>query len=143
MNLSKERVLAEASTTGYRAEMLEKVIRLLDLLDGIRSHPALKAKFALKGGTALNVFQFELPRLSVDVDLNYIGSADVDVMRKERPDLEKAIKDVCARADITIERTANEHAGGKWRLRYQSALGGGANLELDLNYLFVFLSGLW
>jgi hypothetical protein len=36
VNISKERLMAEASTTGFRPEMLEKVIRLLDLLDGLR-----------------------------------------------------------------------------------------------------------
>ena len=135
MNLSREKLIAESARTGYRPEMLEKVIRLLDLLEGLRSHPFLKTRLALKGGTALNVFQFELPRLSVDIDVNYIGSVDASVMKKERQDVEKAITDVCNRADLRIERTATDYAGGKWRLRYNSALGTGANLELDLNFL--------
>jgi hypothetical protein len=29
-----------------------------------------------------------------------------------------------------------EHAGGKWLLRYGSALGPGGNLQVDLNYMF-------
>jgi hypothetical protein len=29
-----------------------------------------------------------------------------------------------------------EHAGGKWRLRYESAYGQEANLELDVNFMF-------
>jgi hypothetical protein len=115
--------------------MLEKVIRLLDLLDGLSNHTFLKDRLALKGGTALNVFEFDLPRLSVDIDLNYVGSPDVDKMKQERPDVEKAITDVCSRADLRIERTPSDHAGGKWRLRYSGALGGGANLELDLNFM--------
>jgi predicted nucleotidyltransferase component of viral defense system len=135
MKLSKEKLMAEAASTGYRPEMLEKVIRLLELLEGFRSHPFLRKRLVLKGGTALNVFQFELPRLSVDIDLNYVGSPELEVMKKERPDVERAIADVCNRADLRIERTATEHAGGKWRLRYDSALGAGANLEVDLNYL--------
>ncbi len=32
--------------------------------------------FALKGGTAINLFERELPRLSVDIDLAYIGFDD-------------------------------------------------------------------
>lgn len=61
--------------------------------------------------------------------------ANPEVMKKERPDLERAIADVCNRADLRIDRTAIDYAGGKWRLRYESALGAGANLELDLNFL--------
>ena len=34
--------------------------------------------FALHGGTAINLFQFNMPRLSVDVDLTYIPIQDRD-----------------------------------------------------------------
>jgi len=56
---------------------------LLGLLEGLRKHPYLKDRLALKGGTALNLFLFDLPCLSVDIDVNYIGSADRDVMLEE------------------------------------------------------------
>ncbi len=141
MNISNQKLMSEAAATGFRPEMLEKVIRLLDLLHHVRNHPYLSERLVLKGGTALNIFEFDLPRLSVDVDLNYVGSSDVKVMSRERPMVEKAITDVCNRTDLRIERTPADHAGGKWRLRYDSALGGGANLELDLNFLL--RSPLW
>lgn len=35
-------------------------------------HIAKAQQFALKGGTALNLFIHDLPRLSVDIDLTYI-----------------------------------------------------------------------
>ena len=76
MKISKERLETVAETTGFRAEVLEKVIHLLNLLDGFRSHPFLNNRLVLKGGTALNLFYFNLPRLSVDIDLNYIGAAE-------------------------------------------------------------------
>ena len=63
---------------------LEKVFRLVDLLAEIYSHPFLKDCLVLKGGTAINVFLFDVPRLSVDIDFNYIGSADKDTMLQER-----------------------------------------------------------
>lgn len=56
-----------AADTGFRAEILEKVVRLLSMLSGIRAHPFLSRRVALKGGTALNLFYFDLPRLSVDM----------------------------------------------------------------------------
>ena len=34
--------------------------------------------FALHRGTAINLFQFNMPRLSVDVDLTYIPIQDRD-----------------------------------------------------------------
>lgn len=136
MKVSRQKLQAEAQTTGFRPEVLEKAIHLLNLLDGFRSHPFLKGRLALKGGTALNLFLFDLPRLSVDIDLNYIGAADRETMMAERPKVERAVEAVCAREGLQTVRVPSDHAGGKWRLRYDSALGEGGNLELDLNFMF-------
>lgn len=136
MRLSAEHLTDESAATGFRPEMLEKVIHLLSLLEALMRHPYLKARIALKGGTALNLFAFELPRLSVDIDLNYIGAPDLETMRAERPNVELAIVAVCGRQDLTVQRIPGDHAGGKWRLRYESALGQGGNLEVDLNFMY-------
>jgi predicted nucleotidyltransferase component of viral defense system len=136
MNLSRERLTQVAEQTGFRQEMLEKAIRLLGLLDGFRSHPFLKGRLALKGGTALNLFRFDVPRLSVDIDLNYVGAADRETMLVERPRVEEAVRAVCSREGFAVRRLPEEHAGGKWTLRYESAQSGSANLEVDLNFMF-------
>jgi Nucleotidyl transferase AbiEii toxin, Type IV TA system len=68
MNLSLRDLQAEAAATGFSPDTLDKVIRLIDLLNAFCSHPFLKVRMALKGGTALNLFVFDLPRLSVDID---------------------------------------------------------------------------
>ena len=76
----------------------------------------LKTRIALKGGSALNLFYFDVPRLSVDIDLNSIGAADRETMLAERPKLEQAVQAVCSREGLTVRRMPSEHAGGKWRL---------------------------
>lgn len=136
MRISREQLLAEAAATGFRPEVLEKAVHLLNLLEGFRSHPFLKDRLALKGGTALNLFIFQLPRLSVDLDMNYIGAADREGMLAERPKVEEAVNAVCRREGFTPRHVPDDHAGGKWRLHYESALGPGGNLELDLNFMF-------
>lgn len=136
MNVSRSKLLGEAEATGFRPEVLEKVIHLLNLLEGFNRHPFLKGRWALKGGTALNLFLFDVPRLSVDIDLNYIGAVDRASMLAERPKVEQAIQAVCGREGMNIARVPADHAGGKWRLRYASALGEGGNLEVDLNFMF-------
>jgi len=133
--LSPADLQCEAEATGFRAEALEKVLRLLELLEGFRSHPFLKSRVALKGGTALNFFVFDVPRLSVDIDLNYIGAVGRDAMLAERPKVEQAIEAVCSRKGIQIKRVPGEHAGGKWRLAYTSAYGRPGALEVDANFL--------
>jgi predicted nucleotidyltransferase component of viral defense system len=136
MRISKEKLFSEAEATGFRAEVLEKVIHLLNLLEGFRSHTFLRERLALKGGTALNLFVFNLPRLSVDIDLNYIGPTERDVMLAERPKIEKALQAVCSREGFAVRRTPEAHAGGKWSLHYESTVGLGGNLEIDLNFMF-------
>lgn len=59
MNLimtSKQALTALAKTTGYKPEILEKVQKLLLVLEQIVNIPFLHNKLALKGGTALNLF---------------------------------------------------------------------------------------
>ena len=136
MKISQEKLTAQAEATGFRPDVLEKVARLLGLLEALGSHPFLKGKLALKGGTALNLFVFNVPRLSVDIDLNYVGAKDRKIMLADRPKIEKAVQAVFAREEFTVRRMPEEHAGGKWSLRYQSAAGQGGNLEVDLNFMF-------
>jgi len=135
MNLPPRAMADEIASTGFGAEPLEQVSRLMALLDALNSHPFLKSRIALKGGTALNLFHFEVPRLSVDIDLNYIGAADRTTMLAERPMVEQAIQAVCSREGLNIRRVPTEHAGGKWRLTYAASKGAPGNLELDINYL--------
>ncbi len=53
---------------GYRAQV-ELLLRVLPYV-------AKEKVFALKGGTAINLFVRELPRLSVDIDLTYLSFED-------------------------------------------------------------------
>jgi predicted nucleotidyltransferase component of viral defense system len=136
MKISREKLMAESQATGFRPEVLEKVMQLLNLLEGFNRHPFLKGRWALKGGTALNLFLFDVPRLSVDIDLNYTGAVDRETMLAERPKIEQAVQAVCSREGMNVTRVPTDHAGGKWRLRYDSSLGEGGNLEVDLNFMF-------
>jgi len=50
----------------------------VDLLLEVMPYVAREDCFALKGGTAINLFVRDLPRLSVDIDLTYLGSESRD-----------------------------------------------------------------
>ncbi len=136
MKFSSSEILATAEATGFNAEMVEKVLHLLNLLTTLNSHPFLKGKWVLKGGTALNLFVLDLPRLSIDIDLNYIGALDREEMLTDRPKAEQAAQAVFSREGFIIKRAPDEHAGGKWRLSYESFTGQSGNLEVDLNFMF-------
>jgi len=135
MRLSMENILRISQDTGYREEILEKVLHLLNLLNELNSHPYLKGKLVLKGGTALNLFIFKIPRLSVDIDLNYVGSLDREGMLEDRPKIEQAMQAVFSREGFTTRRIPTEHAGGKWILNYQSHYRQTGVLEVDFNFM--------
>jgi len=133
---SPSEILPVAQSTGFRADMVEKVAHLLRLLDGFNAHPFLKGKWVLKGGTALNLFLADLPRLSVDIDLNYTGALGRDEMLAERPGIEQACQAVFSREGFAIKKVPADHAGGKWRLQYRGFSGRSGNLEVDLNFMY-------
>lgn len=132
---TREQLQRAASDTGFPIDSLEKVSVLVRLLNLMAAHPFLGPRVALKGGTALNLFVFELPRLSVDVDVNYIGAADRETMVADRTKFDAALAQVAGRLGLTVKRAPGEHAGGKWRLSYTSALGRPAIIEVDVNYM--------
>lgn len=136
MILSKERLLKEKKNLSYRHEIIEKVVWLIELLSAIADDSYLTTRLALKGGTALNLFHFDLPRLSVDADLNYIGAVDRKLMLEERPEVENRMKNLFERMGLKMMRYPKEHAGGKMVWRYPSALGNQGNIEVDLNFMY-------
>ena len=137
MNFDRIFLAQAVAETGFRGEMLEKVAHLLNLLRTIQESEYLRTRLALKGGTALNLFHFQLPRLSVDIDFNYVGAEDREGMLAERPELEARLTALCEREGYSIRHTPdNQFAGGKWQLRYAAARGGQGNIEIDINYMF-------
>jgi len=124
-----------ARETGFREEVVEKVLYLSAIVERFRTHPDLKNAWVLKGGTAINLFYLEVPRLSIDIDINYIGSRELEAMRAARPVFEQAIIACCEREGCQVRRAPGEHAGGKYRLRYAGGVGGSGSLEVDVNFV--------
>lgn len=135
--MSKADLLKLARSHHYKPEILEKVLTLLQVLQQFMAVPYLHDRFVLKGGTALNLFQFDnVPRLSVDIDLNYIGALDRNTMLQERAVINDAIQKILEQNKFEHYRSPGHHAGGKMVWRYASALGQKGNLEIDLNYMY-------
>jgi hypothetical protein len=132
---TRRRVEAVAAESGFRTDTVEKVLRLCAILERLDRHPTTRGAWVLKGGTALNLVHLDVPRMSVDIDLNFVGAVDRESMRAVRPEFEAALAAVCEREGCTVKRAPDEHAGGKFRLRYVSVLGGSQNLEVDVSYV--------
>jgi predicted nucleotidyltransferase component of viral defense system len=113
---------------------IEKVLRLMGILEIFFHNDELADKYVLKGGTALNLFYFQMPRLSVDIDLNYLG-LERETMLADRMRHEKLLSVLLKDNGYVLKRIPTEHAGGKWRLGYTSFTGTQQNIEMDINYM--------
>lgn len=133
--INRESVERVAKESGFRKDSVEKVMRLCRILRRLDSHPTTEGAWLLKGGTALNLLHLDVPRMSVDIDLNFTGAIDREGMVAARPEFEAALAAVCEREGCTVKRTPREHAGGKFRLRFASVVGGSQNLEVDVSYV--------
>ena len=77
----------KAKELGFVRDTFEKVCRLVDILNFIENDQLLRDKIALKGGTAINLTMMDLPRLSVDIDLDYVGSLNREQMLADREEI--------------------------------------------------------
>ena len=94
--------------------MRERYVEQVRLL--VRLLPAIAAEevFALKGGSAINLFYRDMPRLSVDIDLTYVPVEDRAVSLQH--------------IDATLDRIMDSFGRGNRDVRLQRIAGGG-NLE--------------
>ncbi len=92
MVASRETLQDLAAERQLQPATLERVIRLIDMLDAFGADALIGPRIALKGGTALNVFHSDLDRLSVDIDVNYVGAVEKEQMDADRPGLEDRIE---------------------------------------------------
>ena len=60
-----------AQKYGFVRDTFEKALRLKEVLKFINEQEYLREHLLLKGGTAINFTIFNLPRLSVDIDMDY------------------------------------------------------------------------
>ena len=111
-----------------------KVERLLRLAAEMNRHPDLKNKLAMFGGTAINLFMLNVPRLSVDIDISYIGSKDINSMIKERPIIERGLEEVGKSLNYNVIGLKNGHAGRTFVLRYYDDWGWD-NIKIDIVYM--------
>lgn len=73
-----------AKEMGFVRDTLEKVCRLVDVLKFMEEDEVLSECLALKGGTAINLTIFNLPRLSVNIDMDYSKEIGRDEMMQDR-----------------------------------------------------------
>ena len=130
------KVLSEISKKhGYVRNTYEKVLRLVSILKFINYDTRVKGKLALKGGTALNLLYDDLPRLSVDIDLDYTNHLDKNLMLNERISINKALIDYFTSEDYRISKHSKKtYSLDSHVLSYTPCGGGSDNIKVEINY---------
>lgn len=121
-------------TSEFPPRTADKVERLLDILEEMGRHPDLRGKLAMYGGTAINLFTLNIPRLSVDIDVSYIGAVGREEMLAERPTIEQAIEEVASALGYIVETVEGGHAGRTFLLRYRGGWGTD-HVKIDCIYM--------
>jgi predicted nucleotidyltransferase component of viral defense system len=133
-DLTREELDSLAKKTGFLKNSLEKMFRLLDILYVLKTHPVTKNAFVLKGGTALNLFVLDIPRISVDIDLNYIQSVSRFSMLKDRKMINSEIQKIF-HPSYEIKMSKDVYALTQFEFRYETTSGSSDMLKLEINYL--------
>lgn len=96
----------------------------------------LKDTLALKGGTAINVIIFDLPRLSVDIDLDFSQNLPRDEMLVLREIItERLSKYMMANGYLLSGKSKMHHALDSFVYEYQNAGGMKDNIKIEINYM--------
>ena len=103
-------------------DTLEKVLRLCEILRFFDSSPLFKDHLALKGGTAINLLFFNLPRLSVDIDLDFCQNIGRSEMLASRELINGEIMRYMTSQGYTLgNKSKNPHALDSFEFFYQNA----------------------
>lgn len=135
IELTRKRITAIAEDYSFTATNVEKVIRLCDILDDLSSIESFKGKLALKGGTAINLVLIpDLPRLSVDLDLDLAIDCSKDEMLLLRQQLDMALSSYCVEQGYTLGKRES-YSLCSYELLYDTVTGSRDKIKLDINYL--------
>lgn len=125
-----------AKDMGFVRDTLEKVWRLTEVLKFMEEDELLSESLALKGGTAINLTMFDLPRLSVDIDLDYCRSISREVMLSDRKRItDKIGKYMAARGYVPSSKGKSYHALDSFVYEYKNAGGVKDNIKIEINYM--------
>ena len=131
----KRKLGEQAKELGFIRDTLEKVCRLLEVLKYLNTNPILREALALKGGTAINLTIFNLPRLSVDIDLDYAKNDSKKEMLAERNYISSnIIKYMEANGYRLSPKSKTPHSLDSYVFSYVNAAGMKDNIKIEVNY---------
>jgi len=126
----------QAKELGFVRDTYEKVCRLTEILKFFENDALLGNSLALKGGTAINLTIFSLPRLSVDIDLDFSKNVTRDEMMTTRSIINDRIeKFMKANGYLLSPKSKQYHALDSFVYEYTNSGGMKDNIKVEINYM--------
>lgn len=134
---TKKEIIITAQELNVQKQTLERVLRLMDVLEFINTDSYLKNKLALKGGTAINLTFYNYMRLSVDIDLDYIGPNDREQMMIDRNLIEKRLLNYTQESNMQYrnDKTKKTHALDSFVFNYSNLFNATDIIKIEINYI--------
>lgn len=134
-DFNRKELTKQAAELGFIRDTFEKMCRLAKLLKFFERDPVLSRYLALKGGTAINLTIFNLPRLSVDVDLDFAENLPLNEMMDIRESIRTTIRQHMAMNDyIRSDKSKEYHTLDSDVYQYINTGGVKDNIKVEINY---------
>ena len=126
----------KAQELGFVRDTYEKMSRLTEILQFLNTEQELSTSLALKGGTAINLAIFNLPRLSVDIDLDFSENLTRDETRERRDRINELLGRYMKAEGYTLrDKSKHTHALDSFVYSYANAAGNPDNIKIEINYM--------
>lgn len=135
MEFSRQYLTRLAQESNFIKDTLEKVLRLSEILKFLNSDVVFKDKLALKGGTAINLTAVELPRLSVDIDLDFTVNVNKDELPEIKEKFKKRLTDYMWQEGYSLADSRDHFALTSFLFNYINNAGNRDNIKVEINFL--------
>ena len=124
-----------AQEHGFVRDTFEKVLRLKEILKYFNEEEYLREHLLLKGGTAINLTVFNLPRLSVDIDMDYTPNDRKEDMLKTREKITSLIKNYMDTEGYQLSSSSRfMHSLDAFYYQYTNVGGNRDMIKIEINY---------
>lgn len=135
MEFSRQYLTKLAQESNFIKDTLEKVLRLSEILKFLNSDSVFKDKLALKGGTAINLTAVELPRLSVDIDLDFTVNVGKNELAEIKERFKKRLTDYMWQEGYSLADSRDHFALTSFLFNYINNAGNRDNIKVEINFL--------
>ena len=126
---------AKSREYGFNRDTFEKVLRLRTILEFLNTQEYMRKHLLLKGGTAINLTVFNLPRLSVDIDLDFVPNLTREETMDERERLTDILKGYMSEQSYTLSGASRfSHSLDAFHYNYVNAAGNKDMIKIETNY---------